>query len=214
MADGNPKRLFAAIPLRAMATDLSGLHLRILVCVAIHDRMSLVTGKGQGCRASNRRMAEMVGCNYNNLCLALMELVALGFLVREERPRIGRLGRETVYQVVYSDADRALFDLASKSRPTRRKASKFGPDQLAKRLVDDAEPTRPIGQNQLAQGIPETGENPPKPDEQYIPLNGEGINSVETESAGGRLSWLGGSRPPRKSEARSIGAILAKALHL
>lgn len=147
------KHLFAPVPLRAMAQELSGLQLRVLICVAAHDRMSLVTGKGQGCRASNERMKAMVGCNFSRLCSTLTQLVELGLLEKE------KLGRHTVYRVIYADDDRLLFGNVSRRSIGCQAANR------------DA----PIG----CRGFSENGEFRPENHSQYIPLNG-GRDSVET----------------------------------
>lgn len=97
------KQLFAPIPIRTIAMELSGLQFRVLACVSAHDRMSLATGKGQGCRASNERMRKMIGCSYARLCSTLSELVARGLLTRE------KFGRHTVYRVIFDEEDRLLF---------------------------------------------------------------------------------------------------------
>lgn len=104
------KQLFAPVPLRAMAMDVSGLEMRILTCVAAHDRMSLVVGKGQGCSASNQRMQQMIGCSYAALCKSLSVLVDAGLLRRELR------GRRTIYRVLYTADDMLLFSNASAAR--------------------------------------------------------------------------------------------------
>lgn len=147
------KSLFAPVPLRAMTADLSGLQLRVLICVAAHDRMSLAKGKGQGCRASNARMTSMVGCSYGKLCTSLSQLVTAGMLQREP------LGRHTVYRVIYSDADKCLF-----GNTTPRATC----DQTD--IPDDATCDRQF---------PETPGNAPENPSQYIPLNG-GIDLEES----------------------------------
>ena len=147
------KQLFAPIPLRAMATDLSGLQMRVLACVASHDRMSLVTGKGQGCRASNDRMKEMIGCSYGKLCGSLSELVGAGLLQRE------KLGRHTVYRVIYTDDDRCLFGNTSRASTC---------DQTVQSDAATCD-----------HDFSEARRNQPETASQYIPLNG-GIHSVET----------------------------------
>lgn len=152
MASAN-KQLFAPMPLRAMAVDMSGLELRVLLCVASHDRMSLATGKGQGCRASNARMAAMIGCSYGKLCAALSDLTAAGFLQRE------KLGRHTVYRVIYSDDDKCLFGHTSR-------------DTTCDQTVQSDAAT-------CDHDFSETPGNLTKTASQYIPLNG-GIHSVET----------------------------------
>lgn len=147
------KQLFAPMPLRAMAADLSGLQLRVLLCVASHDRMSLVTGKGQGCRASNDRMKDMIGCSYGKLCAALSDLVGAGLLQRE------KLARHTVYRVIYSDDDRCLFGHTSRAATC---------DQTVQSDAATCD-----------HDFSEARGNQPEMASQYIPLNG-GKHSVET----------------------------------
>jgi hypothetical protein len=147
------KQLFAPVPLRAMSAGLSGLQYAVLINVAAHDRLSLATGKGQGCRASNERMREMIGCSYGKLCAALMDLCELGFLKRE------MLGRHTVYRVIYTDEDRCLFGHTT-----------------GKSTCDQKVRQTPVT---CDQHTPENAGNQPESDSQYIPLN-EGIDFVET----------------------------------
>ena len=178
------QQLFAPLPLRAMAADLSGLQLRVLACVAAHDRMSLPKKKGQGCRASNERMSQLVNCSYARICSTLSELVELDFLQRE------KAGRWTVYRVIYSDLDRLLF-----SNVLGRAKSALSASHQA-----------PIG----CQADQKTGENPAKTHSQYIPLNGE-IDLEESREKSSletaRLSARGLSK--RKQSRANVGADLA-----
>ena len=146
--------LFAPVPLRAMAVELSGLQMRVLTCVAAHDRMSLAKGKGQGCRASNDRMREMIGCSYGKLCASLNELVTEGLLQRE------KVGRHTIYRVIYNDDDVCLFGHTK------------GPAK-GDHAVQSPEPTC---DHRSSESRRNADENTP----QYIPLNG-GIDFVETK---------------------------------
>jgi hypothetical protein len=140
------KQLFAPLPLRAMRADLSGLQMSVLTCVAAHDRLSLVKGKGQGCRASNERMREMIGCSYGKLCAALSDLTELGFLQRE------KLGRHTIYRVTYTDEDRCLFGHTTVKATCDRSVQKSA-------VTCD-------------QHTSENVSFPPESGSQYIPLNG------------------------------------------
>jgi hypothetical protein len=166
------KQLFAPVPLRAMALDLSGLDLRVLVCIAAHDRMSLATGKGQGCRASNERMSQMVGCHYARLCSTLSKLVGLGLLSREP------MGRYTVYRVIYTDDDRLLFGNMTRRADAGSSAVRVG-DALGLTGCEMASDPAAIGCQTASetaviccQHTSETGENLPETPSQYIPLNG------------------------------------------
>jgi hypothetical protein len=178
------KSLFAPIPLRAMAAELSGLQWSALACICAHDRLSLVTGKGQGCRASNERMREMIGCSYARLCSTLTELVDLGYLQRE------KLGRHTVYRVIYSDADRLLFSNVSSA--TARS------NRLPSRGVTGCQHT------------PETAANLPETASQYIPLNG-GIDLEESrEDNSSEEARLASRLLSKKEKAFNLGGELSR----
>lgn len=177
------KQLFAPAPLRAIAMDLSGLDLRVLMCVAAHDRMSLVTGKGQGCRASNERMKEMIGCNFSRLCSTLTRLVDLALLQKE------KLGRHTVYRVIYIDDDKLLFGNVSGRSIGCEAASGQAPMRC-----------RAFGENDSF--APENGS-------QYIPLNG-GRDSVETgEDNSSEDARFAARRSAKIEYADNTGAQLA-----
>ncbi|WP_422057974.1 hypothetical protein [Sphingomonas sp.] len=177
------KQLFAPMPLRAMAADMSGLQLRVLLCVAAHDRLSLVTGKGQGCRASNDRMSAMIGCSYGKLCAALSSLTDAGFLQRE------KLGRHTVYRIIYSDDDKCLFGHTSRAATC---------DQTVQREAATCD--RDFRQSS------ETATETPS---QYIPLNG-GIHSVET----GEYNSPEGARLTSRDSASNRNALAVEAERL
>lgn len=189
------KQLFAPIPLRAMASELSGLQLRVLTCVASHDRLSLINGKGQGCRASNNRMGAMVGCSFARLCTALTKLVELGFLARE------KMGRHTVYRVIYNEDDMLLFGNVSAAMKSYRSAN-----------VHHATGCRSNNQS---------GQNLPKSAAEYISLNeeknseesGEDSSSEEARFAARRLAKTGfgdnpGGQMARLERAVSVGEVI------
>lgn len=98
------KVLFAPIPIRALGDrQLTEIHLRALGVVAYHDRMSLATGKGQGCWASTATMAkEMGGYNLTNVSTAISQLAKWGYLKVDKRPDDKRL---RIYRVDFADAD-------------------------------------------------------------------------------------------------------------
>lgn len=178
------KKFFAPVPLRSMADDLSGLLLRILICVAAHDRMSLLRQSGNGCTAANARMAALVGCNYSRLCAGLSELVERGYLAREQA------GRVTVYRVVYNDDDQLLFGNVSAPGKGCRTASA----------------SREIG----CRDLPENGRNLPKTDSQYIPLNG-GIDSAEAgEINSTEVAHLSAREAQQERSGANLGGDLAK----
>lgn len=94
---------YAPLPARAIGDKrLSGLHLRVLAAIALHDRLSGARGQGQGCWASNKRLAEVASCNYSNLSTACTDLSRFGYLERSTHPLNKRL---RIYRVVYDDGD-------------------------------------------------------------------------------------------------------------
>lgn len=95
------KTQFAALPLRA-ASDLrlTGLHFRVLMAIAYHDRFSRRRGT-TGCWASHRKLCEEVGCDYTNLSKAIHDLIAWGYI--ESRPQ-QRDKRLRVYSVIHEDS--------------------------------------------------------------------------------------------------------------
>lgn len=102
------KVMFAALPLRAIGdTRLSALELRILGCVAFHDRMSVARGKGQGAWASNETLARRVQCHYTNLSSAITKLAKLGYIQRDPHPLNKKL---RVYRVIYDGEVIGLAD--------------------------------------------------------------------------------------------------------
>jgi len=97
------KLYFAPLPPRAIADDgLSGLDLRVLACIALHDGMSGKRNKGQGCWAGNRTLAKETGCDYTSLSKSITKLGRLGYLERAIHPLNKRL---RVYRVLYHDGD-------------------------------------------------------------------------------------------------------------
>lgn len=95
----------------------------------------------------------MVGCSFARLCSTLSELCDLGFLQRE------KLGRHTVYRVIYTDEDRLLFGNTSGRSIGCRSGNETG-------ITGCQHSSR-------------NGAKPPETASQYIPLNG-GIDSDES----------------------------------
>lgn len=94
------KTYFAPLPLRAIGDSrLSALDFRVLGCLCAHDRMSKVTGKGQGAWASNETLSREVGCHYARLSSSITKLGKLGYVEREQHPLNKRL---RVYRVLYN----------------------------------------------------------------------------------------------------------------
>jgi DNA-binding MarR family transcriptional regulator len=102
----NETPTFAPLPARAIGDQrLTGLHLRVLAAICLHDRMSGALGKGQGCWASHKTLALKCGCNYTNLSTAISQLGKWGYVERTPNPMNKRLN---VYRVIYTDDDKAV----------------------------------------------------------------------------------------------------------
>jgi hypothetical protein len=94
--------LFAPLPMRAIGDHrLTALHFRVLAAIASHDRLSEHREGGQGCWASNKTLAQAVGCDYTRLSTSITALASLGYIHRRPHPLNKRL---RVYWVIY-DSD-------------------------------------------------------------------------------------------------------------
>jgi hypothetical protein len=195
MPRAEAKALFAPVPLRAMSMKLSGVEYATLICVASHDRLSLNRGSGQGCNASNNRMAALTGFSYAKLCNALSTLVERGLLKRQQP------GRKTVYRVIYNDDDKALF----KATQGAAICAQSGTNQ-PETCDQSGTETTPIGAHSENVSLGNQSAN----QAQYISLNEEinsseegGINSSEEAHLAARLL-------PKGSEALPIEAQLQR----
>lgn len=167
-----------------MARGLSGLQLSVLICVAAHDRMSLLAGKGQGCRASNNRMCAMVGCSFARLCTTLTQLVELGFLARE------KLGRHTVYRVIYNEEDMLLFGNLLRPVTSSWSATVNG------KTCSRASCKQP--------------EKLPKTRSEYIPLNGEKDSEESGEESSSEEARRSARRLTKKAFTDNPGGQMAR----
>jgi DNA-binding MarR family transcriptional regulator len=94
------KQIFAPVPARALGDDrLRGLHWKALAAIALHDRL----GKNrQGCWAGNKRLAQLIGCDYSRLSATMSDLATWGYVERKPHPLNKRL---RVLFVIYTDDD-------------------------------------------------------------------------------------------------------------
>ncbi|GGO90838.1 MarR family winged helix-turn-helix transcriptional regulator [Stakelama pacifica] len=126
----------APLPLHAIWDDrLAGIDLRVLACIAYHDRMSLATGKGQGCTASHGTIAAEIGCNYTNLSKAIKRLGDLGYIERH-KPTFGDK-RGHVYRVpafLYGKEESLSFGQRSKGQNSPLALNDVG--QTANHAID------------------------------------------------------------------------------
>jgi biotin operon repressor len=98
------KQRFAPIPLRAVLDQrLTGHHFRVLALVAAHDRL----GKnGNGCWASQDRLAALLGCGKSRISKGLSDLRDYGYIASELNPQ-KRWYR--VHRVIYSSDDERFW---------------------------------------------------------------------------------------------------------
>jgi hypothetical protein len=156
-----PKQVFAPMPARACAdSTLSGLQMRVLAVIALHDRLGR---NGQGCWASQRTLASMIGCDYTRLSDAITRLKASGY-IKVGRNKNDR--RMQTFSVIYCEQDALLI-----GKPSRDKALPNGKPSPADSLPDSLPPSDTFhsGINKIGSLI----------DRKEIPRSGE-RNSVET----------------------------------
>ncbi|WP_373085705.1 helix-turn-helix domain-containing protein [Sneathiella sp.] len=169
------KPTFAPLPARAIGDQrLTGLHFRVLAVICLHDRMSGARGKGQGCWASHKTLADKCGCNYTNLSTAIKELGEWGYVERSRHPMNKR---QWVYRVIYTDDDKTIAKTPN-SLPTDKQ---YSPEAGAI-VCPDAN----SGDAIVCPDFREDSQYQDVSDVEYIPQSGEEItgtvkrNSVET----------------------------------
>ena len=149
---GKAKITFAAIPARAYGDPrLKGLHHKTLGVVALHDRMSSVLKKGQGCWAGNKRLAELIGCNYSRLSATLSDLATWGYIDSRTDP-MNKTRR--ILFVVYDDRDGAFLKANHDENPLPT-----GKQSAADDGDDDDEDSLPTGKQSAADDSLPTGED-------------------------------------------------------
>lgn len=170
-----PGQPFGAIPLHALADRrLSELHLRVLGIIAYHDRMSLITGSGQGCWASVKRMAEEIGgYHYTNVSTAIGQLQKWDYLQVEKRSSDKRM---KVYRVRYDSAD----SLPQGQTIDGKSSLPSGADSLPQGHSNcpDSMPHGKLSPEIVCPDDTLSGSSETEIDAQYIPLNGI-IDSVK-----------------------------------
>ncbi|WP_305097476.1 hypothetical protein [Croceibacterium aestuarii] len=81
MAD---EREFTTLPRRALGDRrLSGMDLRVLGAISLHDGLSLAKGKGQGCYAGDRKLAQTANTDRKNVKRSTARLIEYGYLTRD-----------------------------------------------------------------------------------------------------------------------------------
>jgi hypothetical protein len=197
--------------------------LALLGIIAAHDRFGR---NGQGCWASHKRLAELVGCRREAVTLALGILQERGYVsvaVDEQD------ARRRVYSVVYDNAaDSEAF--RGRKGVRREKCAAERTDRPGKRVRQSApiptencapERTDPaqIGAVQQtdfeppnrARGPVNTGPPDPLPQAEYIPLKA-GIDLAEARSAQGEWGCAARQLQARHL-VRSTAAAMAENRH-
>ncbi len=201
-----PKDFYAPIPARAIGDQrLKGLHHKVLSAIAVHDRRAGSTGKGQGCWAGNKRLAEMIGCDYTRLSTAITDLATWGYIERTPHPLNKK---QRVLHVIYTGddarfvgADSLPVGKPSKSEPTnnslptgkggaeivcldfqeaqkdqRDKYVEYIPQKRGIEIIDSAEAAPPCGVGRAhALAENEEGEQPDR-----LPSDGNRLGQIQT----------------------------------
>ncbi len=210
---GKPKAVFAAIPARAYGDPrLTGLHMRALGVVALHDHMSQPLGKGQGCWAGNRRLAELIGCNYTNLSTALSKLATWGYIDSRTNP-MNKTRR--ILFVVYDERDEAFMTANHVENPLPTGKQSAADDSLPTG-EDDAGIVCPVFQNSHEYQPLDGGEYIPQKRGRDSAEAGNrdsaeaGIDSVETASPYGAAKTLLGKEEPEPDRSTTTGNLLGR----
>lgn len=207
----NPQ--YAPYPLRALRDQrLTGLHLRVLGVIAAHDRLNK---NGQGCRAGNKRLAELSGCHLKSLSPAIKALAELGYIEADTNP-LNR--RSRIYTVIYTDEDAESFGFRKPARIARQGCDQEMPQQGE---IGNHQPTQnpAIGNHQPTQTIDNplnSGRNTNR-----IYSVKQKIDFVETKeiscknagfSEGARGEVFHQTSQPRAHGSRSIGGVISQLL--
>lgn len=77
-------REFTTLPRRALGDRrLSGMDLRVLGAISLHDGLSLGKGKGHGCYAGDRKLAQTANTDRKNVKRSTARLLECGYLMRD-----------------------------------------------------------------------------------------------------------------------------------
>jgi len=161
-------RIFSTIPANAIGDrTLTGLDLRCLAAISLHDGMSLIKKTGAGCYAALSTLARKAGTDVTNFSKSLSKLIKRGYVVKE--PQLHDRRRSTL---------RVVFPKKGGKGPVREDgpspSSPKGPCDGGDGSTSAEQASQIVGDGQAENvGIPgRTGT-------QYISLNEE-IDSEET----------------------------------
>lgn len=182
---------FGAVPNRAIVdTRLTGTAFRLLTLYSFHDRSSIITGRGDGCTASNKTLSGRLGCDYTTLIKLRASLRDWGYVILLERRGGRRLERVRVIPDHLAQPECWPFDQCyigfTALQTWGVPAEKVG--DIAN-LWRENNPTTSqfigditnFADEKIGEEISETRANPPEIEPQYIPPRGERYSSEEGE---------------------------------
>ena len=109
------KRIFSTGPTAAILDPRpTALDFRTLLLISLFDGQTRLRGKGAGCHVSNRRLADILGCDYGSLSKCIRKLREWGYITEERgnafRPNDRRM---TTYRVEFPNPDSWLVEQLS-----------------------------------------------------------------------------------------------------
>jgi hypothetical protein len=178
-------RDFSTVPIRAIWDDsLSGLDLRVLICISLHDGMSLRKGSGAGCYATNDTLQKEIRCSYTSLSKSITRLVEKGYLQRE---RQADKKSRTTLRVIFHAEDSCSFEQLTDDEIVGETDNHF-PETVARSSNYPDETVAGSGNQKpklVVHDFSETRGNLPKTDTQKITLNyvKDIVETLEKDSA-------------------------------
>lgn len=175
---------FGQVPNRTIVDNrLTGTAFRLLNLYAFHDRNSIMRGKGDGCKASNKTLCSRLGCDYTTLIKLRADLRAWGYIALFPRSTGKRLEIVRVIPDHLADPNSWPFDQCyigfTALETWGVDPAKVG--EIAKHWMADAGELANYVSEKVGEQISESRQNPPKTEQQYIPRRGETYSSEEGE---------------------------------
>ena len=174
MTDRQFKPTFAPVPMRAWRDkSLTALHLRVLGAISCHDRLN---SNGQGCWASNKRLAEVAGCHEKSIPRAISKLIERGYVRNLEAKPGKQRSRVRFLTIVYTDEDGEMFRPVEKSTPEPAPETPEGNRAVTLKVTELGYPKR-TGRNSaeaVGLAIGDLGKTsrpfrPPEPGRAFVP---------------------------------------------
>lgn len=195
---------FGQVPNRTVVDSrLTGTAFRLLNLYAFHDRNSIMRGKGDGCKASNKTLCARLGCDYTTLIKLRADLRSWGYIHLSPRPTGKRLEIVRVIPDHLTDPNCWPFDqcyIGFKALETWGVApEKVG--EIANNWIANAGELANFVSEKVGERISETNGNSPKTEQQYIPRRGETYSSEEGED--NSTKWRDSEIANEKSSAQA-----------